>query len=482
MKKSSLIIVALIILFGAIYWFSNKDHISVGVKKIALSTFSLDKVERIEIRTKETIKLIKVDNVWKLDIAHGDKPHLVAADQAHVATMLDAALAIKPSHYVTNIKDKYKDLGLGDGDYTTISIYDGEKPLWVLLLGKNDSGSGRYAKIPDNDDVFVVKGPFWSLTRNGLLDWRNHALWSAHDSDLKSLSIEKDGQPYLSLIKTADKEHWSIDRDKTKISPDFRENKDELIALVRSVINLQAAGFIDEPKELSNPKVLIKVGLSDGEKVLSLFSAGPEKYFAKKSGEDQIYEVAQFAVGKIIKPIEELRDLSLLQFDRSAVSKITIRGAKDRVVLAKKDASWAISEPEKLPEDFEFDQNTVSDLLAMLSGLHAQRLARTGKDVGVNASWQKDWILELTLEKGETVHLFADKDKSSKDEYVVKGNVDSQVYVVSATKIGMLFQGIKAFKKEEFELPPIDENTRGFESLPVDVQRKLLDATKNKKK
>jgi hypothetical protein len=44
-----------------------------------------------------------------------------------------------------------------------------------------------------------------------------------------------------------------------------------------------------------------------------------------------------------------------------------------------------------------------------------------------------------------------------------------------------LLRGLDAFKAEEFELPPIDERTKGFESLPVEVQRQILDATKKKK-
>ena len=284
------------------------------------------------------------------------------------------------------------------------------------------------------------------------------------------------------LIKDADGEHWSIDRNKVNITSDFREDKEGLVALVRNIINLQAAGFIDEHRELSHPKITIKVGLADGERVLSLYSADQQgRYLAKKSQEDQIYEIAQGVIDRIVKPIEELRDMSVLKFDKSHVAKITIRAAKELVILTKKD-NWTIAEPEKLPNDFEFDPTSVSDLLSSLSALHGQRLARAQKDVAVNSQWQKDWLVELVSEKGEPIHVFADKIKASKDEYLVKGNIDGNTYVVNAAKIGQLFLGLKAFKKEEFELPPIEENTRGFESLPVDVQRKLLEATKNKKK
>ena len=83
-------------------------------------------------------------------------------------------------------------------------------------------------------------------------------------------------------------------------------------------------------------------------------------------------------------------------------------------------------------------------------------------------------------DKGDKIHFYVGKNKANASEYLAKGNVDEEVYIIKGSRIASLESGLTAFKKEHFELPPIDENTEGFESLPVDVQRKLLDATKNR--
>jgi hypothetical protein len=171
----------------------------------------------------------------------------------------------------------------------------------------------------------------------------------------------------------------------------------------------------------------------------------------------------------------------VLKFDKAGITTITLKHGKERVVVKKEENAWKIVEPKKFPEKFEFDANAVEDLLTMLSGLNAERIA-TARDQAVASDWQKAWLVELASDKNESIHLYASKTKANKDEMLIRGNVDQHVYVVKARRLSTLQSGINAFKKEEFELPPIDERTKGFNSLPVDVQRKLLNVTKEKQK
>jgi hypothetical protein len=478
MKKSSWIIAGLVVALGLIYWFIKEDHISVGVKKLSLPTFSADKVDRIEINTKEKVVLVKDGDKWMLDLGTPENTKLVKADRAHVTAMLDAALAIKHSHYVTNLKEKYKELGLEGDSSVLVTIYSGGAPVWSLVLGNNDAGSGKYAKISDDEGVYVVRGSFWALTRNGRLDWRDREVISVKENELKSFTINKPGGNELALTKEGDV--WTIDRSKTKVPEGFREDKNAISALVRTALSLQAHGFVDEPKELFSPIVSMNAITADATQKLEIFPGGETVYWARRVGEAQIYEIVKFAFDKLNKPLDELRDLAILNFDKTSIVKLSLKAGKDHIVIAKKDNHWTLEEPGKLPADFEFDPNTVDDMVSMVSGLHGERIANKSKDVGQNQQWQKDWLIELVSDKGDKVHLFAEKSKANKDEYVAQGNIDKEIYVVKAARLASLTHGLKAFKKEEFELPPVDENTRGFESLPVDVQRKLLDATKKK--
>jgi len=482
MKRSTWIILGLIAVLGLIYLLTREEHISVGVKRLKLPTFSQDNVDRVEIKSKDDVVLVKQDGKWLIELPDSGGTRFVRADQSNVSSLLDAALSVRHSHYVTNMKEKFKELGLEGEESTLIKISASGTPVWQLVLGKNAVGSGRYAKTPEDNDVYVVRGSFWQLTRNGLNDWRDRDIVPVKEGEVTSFKFYQKGEPYISLVKEKDGEAWVFDQQQKVLPKGFRADKSALANLVRSSLNLKASGFVDEERDLKMP--VAKFIVHDGEKNYEvLFYAGTnDTYLAKRTDDPQIYEISKFNFDRINKPIEDLRDLSLLRFDRSAVVKLSLMHGKDKIVLSKKDNAWHIDEPASLPAGFEFDPVAADDMLSMLSGLAAERPANLSKDQAQNPHWQNNWLLELTTDKGDKVHLYVGKSKAAKDEYLAKGNVDQEIYIVKGARISSVLSGLNAFKKEEFDLPPINENTKGFESLPVDVQRKLLDAAAKKKK
>lgn len=480
MKKATWIVFSLVIVLGLFYFISRQKEISVGVKRINLPTFSADKVDRIEILAKEKITLQKQGDVWQLVLTNKDKQRFLKADQSNVESMLEAALGLKHSHYVTNLAEKYKDLGLEGESATTVRIYSGDNLALDLILGKSAEGTNRYAKLANEADVHVIRGAFWQLTRNGLLDWRDRNIIPVKEGELKTLKINQAKDHSISLAKEEAGEEWNFEQSQT-LPKGFRADKTALASMVRSVVNMRASGFVDEPGETKTPILTLEVGTKEATYNIDVFAGSKEHYLVKRRGDEQVYEITQHNFDRLNKSLNDFRDLSLLNFDKNSIVQITLVNAKERIVVKKADAEWRIIEPNKLPKDFEFDASSVDDLLTQLANLRAQRLAHANKDMAQNQNWQKTWLMELTTDKGEKVHLFASKNKANKDEYVVKGNKDQEVYVANAAKLATLNSGIKAFKKEHFELPPIDEGTKGFESLPVDIQRKLLNATRGKK-
>src|SRR5580698_4878399 len=100
MKKSSILIGLLIVILLAVYWYTKDRHVSVGIKKLTLPSYDIDKVDRIEIQSKDRVRLFKEGEGWLLDIGTNEKSRLVKADEGNVKSLLDAALLIKASHYV----------------------------------------------------------------------------------------------------------------------------------------------------------------------------------------------------------------------------------------------------------------------------------------------------------------------------------------------------------------------------------------------
>lgn len=478
MKKSTWIIIGLVAVLSVIYFVTKEDQVSVGIKRITLPSFSADTIDRIEIVAKEPINLKNEGGTWLINIGDKDKPRFVKADAAAVKSALEAAAEIKHAHYVTSLKEKYAELGVEGADAVMVKLYNKDAVVWALVLGKNANNAGRYAKIPEENDVHVVRGSFFRLTKGAPSDWRNREIVPIKDTEAKSVTITKDSVPFIVLAKDGDQ--WNFD--KTQVLPEgFRVDKNALAGLVRLGTNLRAQGFVDKDEVLANKSLALTVTSEKETVTVEFFPGTSDKYYVKRSGDDQIYEVNKNMFDRLNKALDEYRDLSLLSFDKAAITKLTIGQGKDQVVVSKKDNEWKVTAPTTLPKDFEFDQTTAEDMITMLAGLSAERVARPGKDVAQNASWLKAWMVELETNTGDKVLLFASKNKGGSDEHVVKGNIDKDVYVIKSARLSSLNGGLNAFKKEAYELPPVDENTKGFDSLPPDVRQKLLDAMKNRK-
>jgi hypothetical protein len=235
------------------------------------------------------VELFKSDTGWKLKLK--DSAREVRADDENVKALLDAASSLRSSHYVTNLKEKYTELGLNDESAVTVKLSTNANTVFAIVLGKNATGAGRYARLPDEDDVFVVRGSFWQLTRNGSVDFRDREIWPVNEGELERLTVVKADGTQLLLAK--DDQGWNFDKEQKGLPSGFRVDKSALETLVRTSASLRASGFVDDAKTLSTPKLTLKAAGTKGTHVLELFVDDKDKYFARRVGDEQIYEIAK---------------------------------------------------------------------------------------------------------------------------------------------------------------------------------------------
>lgn len=480
MKKNTWIIVGLVVVLGLIYFFTKQDKVSVGIKHLQLAKFDQAQVDRIEISGKNKATLVKDKDVWMLEMGEGDKKRLVSADPAHVTAMLNAASELKPSYYVTELTDKQKELGLDAEAATAIMLKSGEKILWALNFGNNASNGGRYAKLPDNNDIYVVKAQFWQLIRNNAVDWRDRSIVAVNDADVRAFKLETSAHTF-NLVKKDENDEWSFAPDQA-LPPSFRVNKSALAGIVKAAASLRASGFIDEEKPLVEALATISITDKDKKELsFKVYAGENDKFLVVIGGKSQIFEIQKSNFDRINRNLEDLRDLTIMNFDPKDIVKLSVADKTGRVIIEKKEEKWHIIEPKTLPKGFEFDEKSPDDIVSITHALSGLRLADAKKDHAISAQWRDRPLVELTDSKGASYKVFAGKGKT-KGEYLVKGNADENIYVVSEGKLSALTTGIETFKKIEYDLPPIDEQTKGFEGLPVEVQRQLLDAAKKKMK
>lgn len=478
MKKSTWIIIGIVAVLGLTYFCTKPQKVSVGVKKLELPVFDQALIDRIEIQEKNNpLIFIKHDKRWFLE-SGGEK---ILADQTAVASMLEAIKTLSPAYYVSELEEKQAELGLDNNAASIIKLHAQGKPVFSLALGKSDPKAGRYAKIPDDKHIYAVRGLYWQIFKPKLEDWRERRLVSLSEPDLVSINFERLGKTTLAIKKSGDGNSWLIDKNIISLPENFRTDPSSLSNLVRAAMNLRAQAFVDNRPKLANTiATLIFTTRDKQEHSLQIYPGPGDNYWVKTGNNEQIYEINKSSVEHLFKPVSELRALNIMKLDAQAVNKI-IMPRKTPIVLEKIDNIWKISEPTKLPKDFEFDPATVDSVINLVVELKAERIANTNKDQASEKDWKKVALIELIGPENKKTALYASKSKTNPEIYVVQGNIDSEIYVVPHSQLQRLLRGLDAFKKEDFKMPPIDERTQGFDSLPIEVQRKILESMKKKK-
>ncbi len=133
----------------------------------------------------------------------------------------------------------------------------------------------------------------------------------------------------------------------------------------------------DEPADLAlyglaRPPVVLRIALQDGT-TLPQVSIGKDtpvgfSVYVQKEGDPQLHLTRQaFRLG-LTKEVKELRDKTVLPFERDSVTRIAIDTAETGIVLGKTDDGWAF---ENRPSH-AVDTTAVQTYLSTLEGMRAE--------------------------------------------------------------------------------------------------------------
>lgn len=123
---------------------------------------------------------------------------------------------------------------------------------------------------------------------------------------------------------------------------------------------------------LAQPPVVLRIALQDGT-TLPKVSIGKDtpvgfSAYVQKEGDPQLHLTRQaFRLG-LTKEVKELRDKTVLPFERDSVTRIAINTSKANIVLAKADTGWTFENRAS----FAVDATAVQTYLSTLEGMRAE--------------------------------------------------------------------------------------------------------------
>ncbi len=237
--------------------------------------------------------------------------------------------------------------------------------------------------------------------------------------------------------------------------------------MVSQLASLSAQGFAEGAADFTKAHTYA-LHKKDGKTVTVQLSAVKDEATQtvplRVDGDAQVYLLATWQAGQIDKTVNDLRELSLLNFEAENVTRVSIVSSQKKTVLAKTGADWKLVEPKA---DANFDPQQVTVQLGRLKSLRASKWVEdTGKANFAKAATFIDLMVDRKVQR-----LAFANETDTPGEVYVRGAVDNATYVIASSEKEAWGKGAELFHK-----PPAPDlsHMQGLEQLPPDVREKLM--------
>lgn len=457
MNKPTLAAIGAFVVLLLAFFATREKEVSVGVKKFDVPAISTAAIESVTVTGANAAKLERGANGWTVaDPAKADVKF--PADDAQVQAVLSALAEFKAPDFVNDKTDKHAEYEVTSEKGTTVAVSGGGKSFTVIL-GKASKSGGTYVRKADGDAVFVTQSAAtWQVKRN-VTAWRKKTIATPALAEVTQVDVARaDGESYS--LKS-DGTTWTLG---SAAPAGFRFDGAAAQRLASQLTSLTAQDFLSADGDFSKANVFT-LTTKDGKttKVTLAATKRDDGNFALKvDGDAQQYVLATWIVEQLDKKLEGLRDLTLMAFDPSKVTKATITAAGKKTIVAKEGETWKLVEPKSSPE---FDG---SQVLVQLNKLKTFRAAKVVEKGALGAA---STTIELVAD-GKPVKLTFGAESGG--DVFVKGNADELVYATTAAEKNSWGAGAALFNK-----PPPPPNfgnggINGLDQLPPEIRQQLM--------
>ncbi|MFQ5897521.1 MAG: DUF4340 domain-containing protein [Candidatus Methylomirabilia bacterium] len=375
--------VALALIFSALAGFYYVYEIRLGPER--------EKAERLKdrlwtVEPKAAEELVVTRQAGTLRLAReGDgwvllEPLRARADKSSVEDFVTNLLTAKVERKINSDPASLADFGL-DRPAAEIAVrVKGETaPLTLLLGDKNPTRLRVYAKEKERPAVFLLSDFLLQSATKPVDDFRDKTVLAFDRQDVSQLEISYHGQ-LLSAVRGEEPTRWKVIKPRA-----YRADWGRLADFMDKLRFARIMEFVAEaPTSLGRygldrpTRVTLWIGTEEDRtaKTLLLGKLSPERtgFYAKRPGEPTVFLVGKDVWAMLPKSVNDLRDKTVFEYERSKVVRLELESPNGRVVLAKEGEQWQITKPESL----KADDSEVSGLLWTLKDLRAESFVAEG--------------------------------------------------------------------------------------------------------
>ena len=149
-----------------------------------------------------------------------------------------------------------------------------------------------------------------------------------------------------------------------------RADESEISGIASNLASLEIQSVVDDsPKELepyglAKPRVQVSFKTSGGERRLLIGDKTPTggDLYAKRDGEPRVFLIPAYLDTTFDRKPFDLRDKSILRFDRDKVDRLELSGGASRVEAVKSGLDWMLTSPIRARADYSAVEGLVTRL------------------------------------------------------------------------------------------------------------------------
>jgi hypothetical protein len=486
-RNATTIAVIACLLLGALYFLQRENRVSVGMKELSLPSFDAKKIDRVLFSGKSDVILQKENDGWKVVLSEKDGVRAVPASGESVDAMLRSVGALKPERRVSERADLAASYGLGEKEGLHLQLFQSKEKVLDLWLGNADDAGGRYVRLANANDIYLVKGNFYQIAKDDAKAWREKKLIAMKPDDVKTIQVDAPGRAPIVLAHDDKSKLWNFDQSKEKLPQGFRFDSERASDFARGVSSLVALDFVDDAETkqkaaaaFAAPHTVVHLHGEKGSAEVALAKIGEgagSKFYARVKGNDQLFEISTYVYDQATRDLDYFRSMKLWSLDPSKIKRIRFVSPKNDVIAERGEKEWSLRKPTVLPKDFVWDAAYAPTVAERLSNLRATRMVNvSAAQAGVASEGVAKARLELEDESGKKeVLLFGNAVKPAKGqeatETYVRSPGDGKVYVVSSVVFKRAENGLEYFKKPEPHGHGGGANS--LQNLPPEIRKQI---------
>ena len=375
--KTTLIILAVFILLGGAYFFFGRpspdaEQSKADQQKIReVYALSKDKIQKIRLSFKDesyqSLTLAQnADGIWQLKA-----PFTANADPPKINEMLQDLLEKKVKQ--TLEAEDLAQYGLQPPNIRIELWTEGETPAKTFLIGDRTVNYSVYTKEQSESHIFLIESSALDDFTKSPSDFRDRDVFKLSPTEIGAFRLQVAGQPEIRCEKqvasnteaTGQLGAWQMIQP-VKAKADARV-VEEIVSALGSlrVVVFEADGEYDlADYGLSQPRITVTLQSTTADQIQELqigSDAGtPGRIYVASSEHHAVYAVNKEIYTKLNRTVFDLRDKRVIDFQRTATHRFTIRQEDSEIVCQKDvDGEWEITAPVAL----KADEEVVDDLL-----------------------------------------------------------------------------------------------------------------------